>query len=77
MQNLDGSEFAIKAEDTLVWYTSKVKRYAQFCAQRHIQKESFILVTLLREGIKKNRLFLGKSPNYGWVGVKSPKLVKM
>ena len=31
----------------------------------------------IREGVKKNRLFLGKVLNYGWVGVKIPKLVKM
>ena len=31
----------------------------------------------VREGVKKNRLFLEKVLNYGWVGVKSPKLVKM
>ena len=31
----------------------------------------------LREGVKKNDFFLEKVLNYGWVGVKIPKLVKM
>ena len=31
----------------------------------------------IREGVKKNRLFLGKSPKLCVGGVKSPKLVKM
>ena len=31
----------------------------------------------IREGIKKIDFFLEKVLNYGWVGFKSPKLVKM
>ena len=45
--------------------------------QTHFFRCGAIVKIHIREGVKKNRLFLGKVLNYGWVGVKSPKLVKM
>ena len=43
---------------------------------KSIEKARKVLI-LLRKGVKKIDFFKEKVLNYGWVGVKSPKLVKM